>query len=47
MSMIKGNISKAKSFKPKAYYSAMKEMFAILALSFLSGNVTVFISCKP
>ena len=38
----KCNFSKATSTRPKTYYPAIKEMFLILALSFLSDNVTVF-----
>ena len=40
-------IKECNKFQVKAYYSAIKEIFAILALSFLSDNKTAFISCKP
>ena len=33
--------------RPKAYYPAIKEMFAILIVSLFSDSVTVFTSCKP
>ena len=44
--MLKCNLIKAKSCRPKAYYLAIKKMFAIQALSVLSDNVTVFNCCK-
>ena len=44
--MVKCNFSKVTNCIPKAHCPAAKEMFAILALSFLSASVTVFISCK-
>ena len=40
-------IKECNKFQVKAYYSAIKEIFAILALSFLPDNKTAFISCKP
>ena len=41
------NINKVTGSTPKTYYPAIKEMLAILALSFASDSVTVFTSCKP
>ena len=45
--MVKCNFSEVTSSWPKAYYPATNEMFAILALSFLSDSATVFTSFKP
>ena len=47
MCIVKGNFSKATIPRTKAYYPAIKEIFAILALPLLSENVAVFASCKP
>ena len=44
--MFKFIFSKALSPRPKTYYDSLKEMFAIVALSFLSDNGNVFTSCK-
>lgn len=41
--IIKSNLSKATSFSPKTYYSAIKETFAVLVLSFFFNNITVAI----
>ena len=40
--MIKCNLIKATFSRPKAYYVTIKEMFAFLALSFLSDDIAVF-----
>ena len=44
--MVKCNFSNTIGSRPKAYPD-VKEMFPILALFFMSDDVTVFISCKP
>ena len=44
--MVKCNFSKATITIIKAYYLALKEMFSILALSFLSKNMSVFTTYK-
>ena len=41
---LKCNFSKVVSSRPKSFHPAIKEMFAIIALSFLPDNVTVFTS---
>ena len=46
MCIVKGNFSKATIPRTKAYYPAIKEIFAILALPLLSENIAVFASCK-
>ena len=41
--MVKCSFSKATSSRPKVDYPAIKEMLAILAVSFFSGNVFVYL----
>ena len=41
------NFSNATCSKPKTYYPVIKEIPAVLAPSFLSGNVNVLTSGKP
>ena len=43
MCMVKCTFSKATSSRPKVDYPAIKEMLAILAVSFFSGNVFVYL----
>ena len=40
----KRNLDKTTGSRPKVYYFAIKKMFVILLLSFLSHNGTVFTS---
>ena len=44
--VFKSNFSKAASYRLKAYFFVMKEIFAIRTLSFLFSDVTVFTSCE-
>ena len=44
--MVRFDFNKAASYWLKAYFFAMKEVFAIPTLSFLLDNVTAFTSCE-